>query len=369
MKKKIMIAAGGTGGHIFPSIALAKQLKDTHDTEVLFVGGGLSKNRFFEKNQFNYVEVECGPLSKNLLKSLSSSVKIMQGIRTSRKLIKFHQPHCLVGFGSYYTFPTLVAAKLAKLPIILHEANAIPGMVNKLFSRYAAMTGIHMPITKKFLKGPCKEVIMPLRDGFRYGLHHSAEARKYFGLAPNRLTFLIFGGSQGAAAINKIFLQAILEHFPYLRNQFQIMHFTGEHAFTEHAQALYHQNGISACVKDFESRMDLAWSAADLVISRAGASTITEAIEFEVPTLLIPYPYAKDNHQEFNADFVVDVLQGGVKLLESQLTPRELVRNLQQFLENDCERLRQMRVAIKLYKQAQEKSNFADLVVEMLEHL
>lgn len=363
--KKVMIAAGGTGGHIFPAIALAKKLFDSGN-DILFVGGGLTNNRFFDKQQFAFKEVACGPFTKSPLKALSSLAKISKGTWSSSAIIKSYKPDCLVGFGSYYTFPTLLAAKSANIPIILHEANAIPGQVNKLFSKYAAMTGIHMPVTAQFLKGLTQEVVMPLREGFKRGLHETAEARRYFDLDPHRLTFLVFGGSQGASSINRTFSQVIVNHLPLPREQFQILHFAGDHAFADEARALYQLNGIKACVKNFEPRMDLAWSSTDLVISRAGASTITEVLEFEVPSILIPYPYAKDNHQEYNADFIVDEVHGGIKLLESQLTPTELCSRLIELLANDRQCLRDMKQAINLYKQTQKKCDFSTLVMELM---
>lgn len=318
MRKKVLISVGGTGGHVFPAIALAEQLKRKYsDLEILFVGGKLASNRFFNKYPFNYKEILCGSFArKNPFHILKNGYKILRGVWQSRRIIKKYQPDLVIGFGSYHTFPAMVAAKLTNTQIVLYEANSIPGKVNKLMAPYVAITGIHFSDTASLLEGSSVEVGLPLREPYRLGAATKDEAHAYFGLSPDRLTILVFGGSQGAKAINHFFSEAAIHYLSQNKVPFQVLHLTGERdpAFSEDLSKKYDEAGINACVKEFEHQMHLAWTAADIVISRAGASTIAEQIEFEVPGILIPYPYAAEDHQEKNADYLVAKIGGGVEI-------------------------------------------------------
>lgn len=202
----------------------------------------------------------------------------------------------------------LVAAKLANVPFLLHEQNALPGKVNRLFSRYAKTTGITFPNSSRYLKGKSITVAFPLRKR-----KDESSAWEYYGLE-KRPTLLVFGGSQGARAIN----QQMVQSASYFKN-YQIVHFTGKHGECDKVKKAYDAEGIISCVKKFEERFDLALAIADFAICRAGASTIAELIKSELPAILIPFPYASENHQVNNASFFVDVVKGGKMLLEKEI--------------------------------------------------
>jgi len=251
----------------------------------------------------------------------------------------------VVGFGSYHTIPPLLAAKWRDIPIILHESNSIPGKANRWFAPYVHTVGVHFPFASTCLRGNILEVSTPLREGYRLGTVSSDQARKHFGLESDRLTLLIFGGSQGAVAIN----QCVKECFEIGVNpSIQVIHLIGENTNSDEITSLYAMKGILACVKPFESAMHLAWQAADLFIGRSGAATIAEATEFEVPGILIPYPYATENHQEKNADFYVETVGGGVKLVQANLTADKLGETLAGMLERSA--LTRYRNAIRKHK-------------------
>lgn len=258
--------------------------------------------------------------------------KLFKGIRQSQKIIRKFDPDLVVGFGSFFTLPLLVAAHLEKIPIILHEQNAIPGKVNRLFSNYAAATAITFPATRDYLKRKAKkqavEVLFPSREKPNTTLEH---AWNYFGLEPheNRPTLLIFGGSQGAVKLNHL----ILETLPLLP-PVQVLHFTGNEARAEEARTVYEKCLIPACVKAFEPRMDLAMQIADCAITRAGAATISELIEYELPSLLIPYPYATENHQEINGSHFVSIVKGGKMYKEEELKAPLLAEAILQHLSD-----------------------------------
>ncbi len=357
-KKKVLIAAGGTGGHIFPALALAKQLSELSNVDVIFAGGNLANNRYFDKGVYPFHSTACGAFtSKNPLKLLQAMGKIGQGVWQGHRALADVCPDIAVGFGSYYTFPVIVAALLKRIPVVLHEANSIPGKVNRLLARYAHTTGIHFPETAFHLKGKTAVVGMPLRPGFKKDHVTKEEAKAYFQLKGDKPVLLVFGGSQGAQAINEALLQALASP---LGQQFQVIHMTGHPEMAERARSHYRKHGIEAAVKEFETRMEMAWQAADLVISRSGAGTISEAIEFEVPALLIPFPRAADNHQELNADFMVKTVGGAEKLLERDLNSERLRQ-----LIADA-KLHEWRVHIVAYKREKNNQDLVGLIREIL---
>lgn len=325
-RKKVMLATGGTGGHVYPAMALADQLKQK-EIDVLFTGGGLGKNRYFSREQYPFEEVSCGnPRMSKPFSAVFQLFKLIRGVLQSFRLISQFQPQLIVGFGSFYTVPPLIAGRLMGIPILLHEANRIPGKVNRLLSPYVAITGVQFPDTTKRLKGRVMHVPIPLREGYRKGGASPAVARAHFGLEPNVETVLVFGGSQGAKVLNHVVADALTQ--PLEGKKMQVLHFTGDPEATKELEQKYREKGVVACVKDFELRMDLAWQAADILISRAGAGTIAEALEFEVPGILIPFPFAADNHQESNADFFVDVVKGGLKCRQEGLEASQLMQAL-----------------------------------------
>lgn len=359
-----MIATGGTGGHIYPAIALAQQLiNDVSGCQVLFVGGGLSDNRYFDQGSFPSCTVDCGAfVDKSPAALLKSCTNILKGIYQSRSIIRKFQPDVAVGFGSFYSFPPLVAAKLQSVPLILHEANSIPGKVIRLMAPWAAATGVHFPQTTHLLKGKIIEVGMPLREGFRLGAMECSAAREYYGLHQDLKTLLVFGGSQGAQYVNEK-VQEALQLVPH-RQKLQVIHIAGDLHAVEGLQKNYANAGIPACVKPFEQRMDIAWQAADVVVCRAGASTVAEQLEFEVPGILIPFPRAADNHQECNADFMASIVGGGVKLKEQEVHAARLAECLTEFFDGAI--LGQMKKAMSHYKKSARANDLCSLVKSIL---
>lgn len=363
MSKKILIATGGTGGHIYPAMALAQQFaRECQDTKVLFIGGGLSKNRYFDRSAFDYRTVPCGAFTdKSPVSLLRSCMNICRGIWQSLAIIREFKPDVAVGFGSYYSFPPLIAAKMQSVPLVLHEANSIPGKVNRLLAPFASATGVHFPKTLELIKGIKCEVGMPLRKGFQKGNILASEARKYFGLSEKKATLLVFGGSQGADFINRQ-VQSALKGIKSSR-QMQIIHISGDPRQVESLQKAYKYLSIPACVKPFEDHMELAWQAADFVISRSGASSIAEQLEFEVPGILIPFPRAADDHQNHNADFLVKTVGGAMKIQENQITPEKLGEMISDLLDNNGILSDNMRFAMREYKRTKRSCDLYTLIL------
>lgn len=363
MPKKILITVGGTGGHIFPAVALGKQLAQASiPIDLLYVGGNLSANPYFEREAFPYRSVSCATFKKkNPWAVVKTMGKIVLGVKQSYQILKEYQPDLIVGFGSFYTLPILLAAKMKGTPFILHEANSIPGKVNRLLSKYASAVGIHFPDTASLLQGKTYEVGLPLRPGYHLGASSPSQAREYFDLDPKSFTILIFGGSQGAAKLNQLVSKAFTNHLPDRNTPWQIIHIAGDAALAQLLHTEYQKAGFKACVKPFEARMDLAWQAADISIARAGAGTIAEQMEFEVPGILIPYPYATDNHQDKNADFLVKTVGGAIKFKEADLTPEKLAHAVGSLTEERCKEMRQ---AMRDYKIKNRPKSLFNLVLE-----
>lgn len=364
--KKIVIATGGTGGHVYPAMALAHQLlKESSDLQILFVGGGLARNRYFDRNTFEYQTVACATFVKKSPKALLSAFSnIIKGIWQSYRILRKFKPDLVIGFGSYFAFPPLIAAKMVSSPVIIHEANSIPGRVNRLLAPWASLAAVHFPETLHLLKGNVLEVGMPLRKGFQKGTTTKEKAALHYGLNKDKKILLIFGGSQGARAINGLICDAIKQ----ISNQteLQLLHITGDPFIVTEIEKIYQENGIQSCVKAFEDNMQIAWQAADMVICRAGAGTIAEQLEFEVPGILIPYPYAADNHQDHNADFMVATVGGSIKLIEKGLASERLAASIDQFLKEKGAALHEMRRAMSMYKRKARTKDLCSCVKEYL---
>lgn len=354
MTKKILIATGGTGGHVFPAQELGKELKEK-GFEILFAGGKLNSNRYFKRGSFPHKEVSSSSLFRG-----NFVWQIAKGIWQSWKIIRDFSPHLVVGFGSFYTFPILFAAKLKKIPIVLFEPNAIPGKVNRFFSKWAVVTATQFSEAAKQMKGSCVEVKMPTCERSRTD---AVKARDYFYLAPDRFTFLVFGGSQGAQSINHFFSEAI-GLIGKDRSQFQVIHIAGRSESAEVIRRKYESLSIRSCVKAFEERMDLAWSAANLVVCRSGAATVAEQIAFEVPGILIPFPKATDNHQTKNALFVEKQVGGAVICHEKELNVARMKHVLEE-MADEC-RLKMMSTAISAFKKGDHKTDLDSLICKIV---
>ncbi|MDJ0651541.1 MAG: undecaprenyldiphospho-muramoylpentapeptide beta-N-acetylglucosaminyltransferase [Simkaniaceae bacterium] len=361
----LLIAAGGTGGHLFPAQALALELIQKHPhIRTTFIGAGLKKNTYFKKDLFPFVDIESGtPFKKDPIHNLRALVKISKGLKRSLQFIKKKKPNLIIGFGSYHAFPAVYAAKLKKVPMILFESNAFPGRVNRFFSKWANISAIQFSHARAYLKSDCVCVQMPLLK--KKGDLSQKEARAYFGLEQERLTVLIFGGSQGAQSINH-FICAALEPLISKGIQFQVVHIVGEAKWIEKLREIYKKHQIPSSVKIFEDKMEYAWTAADLSISRAGAATLAELIEFSIPSILIPYPFGTENHQFKNAAFVTEEIKGAVTLEEKDLKGCILADTIGQLLENDRAALKKMKGALRNFKKEKTKQDLCSVVLKTL---
>lgn len=352
-QKKLIISAGGTGGHLYPAQALAHELKESH--EVLFVAGGLDENKYFDKSRYAYSAIPVATFSfSKPWQVISRTPKIFKGFNMSKKIIKTFCPDAIIGFGSYYTLPILSAAAYHRIPIFLHEQNSFPGKVNRLFSRYARIVGVTFPESLLFFKENAQLVSFPQLN--RCISREKDDPWGYFGLQNEKLTILVFGGSQGGRGLNRLFLETL----SFMDPKCQVLHFTGNKETQKWAQLQYKNFSIPHCVKVFEERMDLAWEIADIAVTRAGAATINELIYYSIPAIVIPFPYAADNHQFHNAQhFTVDV-GGGIMLIEEKTSKESLSKALTTLISKRSD----YRNSIESYKKNKKTIRFADIIRE-----
>ncbi len=359
-KGGIILAAGGTGGHLFPAQALARKiLEERPGVELLFAGTGLSTSRYFDREEFNYCDLpSASPFVGGFWRRMKALPALVRGVLQAVGLLRREKPDLVVGFGSFHAFPVLAAAWLLKLPIILFEPNIFPGRVNRLFAPAARLCAVQFAETSPHLGRAVQLVAAPTSCSV---CSDRAAARQFFGLQPDRFTLLIFGGSQGAASLNQL-MKELAALRPELLNAMQLIHLAGQPAAAEEMVAAYAGLPLVS-VRSFEQRMDLAYAAADLALCRAGAATVAELVAFEVPSLLVPYPHGSDRHQHANAAALER--QGCAKVeLEETLTVEKLALCLKELQEGGLQR---MRTALAILKQEQRHATLWDLVREVWE--
>lgn len=364
MSKRVVIAAGGTGGHLFPAQSLAADLSARMPYQIFFIAKGLATNARFNSDLYPYKDIASGPINLRLKTLIFSPWSILKGIYQSVQALKTVKADVVIGFGSYHSFPVLCAAKLLKIPIILHEANSVPGKVNRLFSPYASWTGVFFPEASKYLKGNVQTTDIPLREQFKPANRPSRlDGLKFYGFSDDAVTVLVFGGSLGAKKLNDLACKSITRKMPNIK--LQVLHFTGANESSEAVRQEYSKANIKAVVREFESQMQYAWAAADVAIARSGASTIAEAVAFGVPSIFIPYPHATDAHQDKNAEYIATNIGGGVWFRESTLDVATLAAALERMLQQ-TERVK-IKAALVDASQKMQGSHFSDLVISHLE--
>lgn len=364
-----MLAAGGTGGHIFPAQAVATEIL-THlpESEILFAGSGLKTNRYFDGERFPFRQIASTTIfQSNIFNLIKAPFKCLKGIWEAVALMRSFKPDLVVGFGSFHSAPVLCAALLYKVPIVLFEANAVPGRVNKLFSPFAKWCATYFPDAGNHLKAKSYLTQMPFWHGRiqKSSGVTKAESRAYLGLHPEKTTLLIFGGSQGAASINRMVTQALFE-LDIDKSDLQIIHITGSNEAAHEVHEIYSRMGITHKSKGFESHMHLVWPGVDLAISRAGAGSIAEQIKYEVPSILIPYPYATKDHQNCNGRYMAETVKGAAIISDSDVQVQKLTEILGQMLDSESNKLHQMRASIGTYKQVTRRHSLTHLILEEL---
>lgn len=342
----IAIACGGTGGHLFPGLAVAGQLKQRGcDVALLISPKEVDQQAVKSANGMEvYTLPAVGLQNRNYFAFAGSFVK---SLLSARRIFRQRQPQAVLAMGGFTSAPPVFAARWftsrkGRAKTFLHESNTIPGKANRMLARFVDEAFVGFPETAARLKArKVTATGTPVRPQFQ--VRNPAECRAALGLKPDCPTILVVGGSQGASGLNAMVLSAL----PLLaQKNWQWVHLTGANDF-EKVKAAYAAQGISAIVKPFLAEMDLALSAATAAVSRAGASSLAEIAALRLPALLVPFPAAADNHQYFNARLYA--ISGAARLLEQKdSTPEKVAAILVELVEDDLARAR-MDSALELW--------------------
>jgi UDP-N-acetylglucosamine--N-acetylmuramyl-(pentapeptide) pyrophosphoryl-undecaprenol N-acetylglucosamine transferase len=328
---RAVLAGGGTGGHVIPALAIAHELRELYHAEVIFIGTSRGiENRLVPAAGFALKLVEVGALKKvSLAKRIATMTALPAAIVRSWKILNEFRPDVVVGVGGYASGPAMLAAALSGVPTLVFEPNVVPGLANRIMAPIVSSAAVHFEETCRYFQR-CRITGVPVR-------------RAFFNLTPKPAgsppTLLVFGGSQGAHAINEAVmnsLAALMEQIPGIH----LIHQTGERDYND-AQAAYLRSRAPAEVFPFIEEMPEMFARADLLVCRSGASTVAEATAAGKPAIFIPFPHAADDHQSRNAQALE---RAGVAVLiaEKDLTSERLVGAVRELL---CDPARLVRMS------------------------
>ena len=337
---RVIVSGGGTGGHIYPALAIAERiLADMPGSEVLYIGcdNGL-ENNIVPTTSIPFKTISAKGLPRKLTPALAKSLFInSKGVVEARRYIKEFKPDLVIGTGGFVCGPTVLMACANRVPAMIHEQNAYPGMTNRLLASRVNKVMINYPEAARFFVKAKETVLtgLPVRDDIGKLSREGGCAK--FGLDPAKKTVLITGGSRGARTINRVCALALTG---ILANpDVQVIFITGKAGYVETSLLLKDSDSSvlrneRLCFLEYTHDMPYALAAADVVIGRAGATFLAEIAMCGLPGILIPDPDASDNHQQFNAQAVVDA-GAGEMILDAELTVPKLTAALNNFLCND----------------------------------
>jgi UDP-N-acetylglucosamine--N-acetylmuramyl-(pentapeptide) pyrophosphoryl-undecaprenol N-acetylglucosamine transferase len=328
---RAILAGGGTGGHVIPALAIAQQLQRDYSAEVLFIGTARGiENRLVPAAGFPLRLVQVGGLNRVSLKTrLKTFWDLPRAVWDSRRILAEFRPTVVIGVGGYASGPAMLAAALSRIPTLVFEPNFVPGFANRLVAPLVSGAAVHFAETGRYFRR-CEVTGVPVREAF------FQIADKYPQSA--KPTLLVFGGSQGAHAINQVVTDSIVglrQRVPGIH----IVHQTGERDYND-AQALYANLGGSIEAHRFIDDMPGRFAQADLLICRSGASTVAEVTAAGKPAIFVPFPRAADDHQKRNAEALERA--GAAVLLEESKLNRESLVEAVSALFNEPTRLEKM---------------------------
>jgi len=317
---RAVLAGGGTGGHVIPALAIAHELREIYSAEVIFIGTSRGiENRLVPAAGFELKLVEVGALKKvSLAKRIATITALPMAILRSAGILRNFRADVVIGVGGYASGPAMLAAALSGVPTLAFEPNVVPGLANRVIAPIVSSAAVHFEETRHYFQH-CQVTGVPVR-------------RPFFNLLPKPggpPTLLVFGGSQGAHAINETVinsLAALIEQVPGIH----IIHQTGERDYND-ALAAYLNAGARAEVFPFIEDMPEMFARADLLVCRSGASTVAEVTAAGKPAIFVPFPHAADDHQVRNAE-ALERARAAVLIAEKDLTSERLVGAVRELL-------------------------------------
>jgi UDP-N-acetylglucosamine--N-acetylmuramyl-(pentapeptide) pyrophosphoryl-undecaprenol N-acetylglucosamine transferase len=333
---RIVIGTGGTAGHIFPALATGERLRDEYGATVVFVGTGTGQEAALVPGAgFPLELIDAVPFHRGVsLRAIRAPISAMRAAGTARRFIR--GADAVLGMGGYVSVPVTLATRRERVPLVVHEQNAVMGLGNRLSSRWAAVVGLSFREAGRHLPRRTRAVLVgnPVREEIVRAAARreelAAEAHSELGLEEGRTTILVFGGSQGALRLNRATLE--LAEILGDRDDLQILVAAGRRNHDEVVRRIPTSSSILVRAVSFLERMELAYAVADLAVSRAGATTVAELAVSGVPSILVPYPYATGNHQEANAR-ALERAGGAVVLLDEQTSGRMLAALVQKLVQ------------------------------------
>jgi UDP-N-acetylglucosamine--N-acetylmuramyl-(pentapeptide) pyrophosphoryl-undecaprenol N-acetylglucosamine transferase len=318
---KAVIVGGGTGGHVIPALAIAREMRERYGAEVMFIGTSRGiETRLVPQAGFPLKLIEVGQLKNvSLARRAKTLTDLPRAVLVCRKMFAEFRPQVVIGVGGYASGPGMLAAIVTRVPTLAFEPNLVPGFANRVVARYVTAAAVHFEQTKRFFRN-ARVTGVPVR-------------REFFSIPPRTFSppgsLLVFGGSQGARVLN----QAMIDAIPKWKDLgIAIRHQTGERDF-EKIESAYRQTGFPAQVSRFIDDMPSAFAAADLVLCRSGASTVAEITAAKKPAIFVPFPFAADDHQLKNAEALEHA--GAARLVpEAQITPERLSGAVAELLNN-----------------------------------
>jgi len=363
---KIIISGGGTGGHIFPAVSIANEIcRRFPDAEILFIG---AEDRMEMERVpaagYKIVGLSISGFNRQrIFKNFGVAIKLMKSLRMAKKIIREFKPDIAIGVGGYASGPTLWKASSLKIPILIQEQNSYAGVTNKLLGKRASKICVAYRGMEKFF--PEERIVMtgnPVRKDLENISSKNPEAIDYFGLDINKPVLLIVGGSLGARTIN----QGVRKGLKQLIDAgIQVIWQTGKHYYSSIKDELKDVNYEGFWFSDFISRMDYAYAAADLVVSRAGAGTISELCLLKKPSILIPSPNVAEDHQTKNACALSD--SGAAVFIPDNMVDEKLIISAIELL-SDKEKLKNLSEQIALFAQHNSAERIVDEMVRIVEN-
>lgn len=330
---RVIIAGGGTGGHIFPAVAIGHALQQLQPgTQLLFVGAkGKMEMEKVPQEGFEIVGLDIAGFNRsNMLKNLVLPFKILKSALQARSILKNFHPDAVVGVGGYASFPVLNAAQTKGIPTLIQEQNSFAGKSNKILGKKAKAVCVAYERMERFF--PKEKLIMtgnPVRKNISNSVISRAEGQNWLGLDGNKKTILVVGGSLGAKAINEAIDKGLED---ILADGVQLVWQTGKPYYEQAKQRAAAFEG-KIKVFDFIREMDYAYAAADMVISRAGALAIAELCIVAKPVIFVPFPYAAEDHQTSNAMALVE--HNAAIMVKDSDAKAELVKKLRSLLKDE----------------------------------
>lgn len=361
---RAIISGGGSGGHIFPAIAIANAIKSRWpDADILFVGAeGRMEMEKVPAAGYKIVALPIAGLQRRLtLKNVAVPFKMLKSQRMVKSIIKDFNPNIVVGVGGYASAPTLKTAAKMGYTTLLQEQNSYPGLTNKMLSKHAATICVAYKGLEKYF--PAQKIVFtgnPVRRDIEEMTAEKSDGCQYFQVDASRPIVLSVGGSLGARSINRM----ILDHLDYFaENEVQLLWQTGKWMYDEAVKKVQ-ESGVEQWVKvhQFISRMDLAYAAADVVISRAGAMAISELCLVGKPIILIPSPNVAEDHQTKNAMALVE--KGAALMVRDDECSSVGISVLKRLLSNAQQQQRMSEACLKMGVR-----HSADLIVDEIEKL